>query len=82
MDLLGDPDIRSHFCQFFLCKSIKALAMELVGLDKKIDPFSRSNNPRNLSYGVGWSGRSMDLLVIQISDVSVTEIFYGHPSRP
>ncbi|KAG5576382.1 hypothetical protein H5410_056516 [Solanum commersonii] len=82
----GDQNFRCHFCQKNLWTSVKTLAMEPIGFDQKTNPFSRSNKPRS---GFLWTSvetlaikLSMDLLVIQISDVIFAESFCGHPLRP
>ncbi|KAG5593613.1 hypothetical protein H5410_034845 [Solanum commersonii] len=42
-------------CQKFKWTSIKTLAMEPVGHHSQNVPFTRSNDPRNLSYSASWS---------------------------
>ncbi|KAG5569180.1 hypothetical protein H5410_058946 [Solanum commersonii] len=52
----GHPYFRVHFCKKFSWTSVKTLAMEPVGHDGKIIPFSRSNSPdADLSYGASLS---------------------------
>ncbi|KAG5613684.1 hypothetical protein H5410_013508, partial [Solanum commersonii] len=52
-ELFGDLEFRLHFCQIFLGKSVKTLAMEPVGLHRQSFPFSRSNGPYH-TYGANW----------------------------
>ncbi|KAG5628344.1 hypothetical protein H5410_000061 [Solanum commersonii] len=60
--IFGDPKFWPHFCQNFTWTSVITLIVEPVGPHDQNNPFSRSNDPRNLSYGANWPSHPKRLI--------------------
>ncbi|KAG5598312.1 hypothetical protein H5410_029682 [Solanum commersonii] len=79
----GDLEFRPHFCQKFALTSVNTLTMEPVGFHNQNGPFSRSNDPRNLTYGAIWPSRPKQP-ILKVKRSPEPDITYGVscPTRP
>ncbi|KAG5578700.1 hypothetical protein H5410_049327 [Solanum commersonii] len=76
----GALKFRRHFCQKFTWTSINTLNMDPVGQHGQNGPFTRSNEPRNLSYGASWSPRPKQPIYKNF-DVIFAKNLHGPPSE-